>query len=108
MNIYKKQRRTQKFKETGDSRYIYQNKLHKGLHDMTYGNLKDLARRTTSRKFYVIKQNPKYDRYQRWLVQWFTNFLIDSYLVLTHTGTGINSQIKQLAKELRKPIIRKF
>ena len=33
----------QKFKETGDSRYIYQNKLDKACfqHDMAYGDYKD-------------------------------------------------------------------
>ena len=38
----------QKFKETGDSQYIYQNELNKACfqHDMTYGNFKDLTRRT--------------------------------------------------------------
>ena len=40
--------RTQKFKETEDSRYIYQNKLDKACfrHDMVYGDFKDLTRRT--------------------------------------------------------------
>ena len=37
---------TQKCKETGDSRYIYQNELHKSCfqHDMAYGDFKDLPR----------------------------------------------------------------
>ena len=36
--------RTKKIKETGDSRYIYQNQLDRGCcqHDMVYGNFKDL------------------------------------------------------------------
>ena len=35
-----------KFKETGDSRYIYQNELDKACfqHYMAYGDVKDLAR----------------------------------------------------------------
>ena len=39
--------RVQKFKETGDSRYIYQNKLDKVCfqQDMAYGDFKDLNRR---------------------------------------------------------------
>ena len=37
-----------KIKETGDSRYIYQNELDKACfqHDMAYGDFKDLNRRT--------------------------------------------------------------
>ena len=44
--------RTKKFKETGDSRYIYQNELDKAgfRHDMAYGDFKDLPRRTASDK----------------------------------------------------------
>ena len=40
----------QKFQETGDSRYIYQNKLDKACfqHDMACGGFKDLPRRTGS------------------------------------------------------------
>ena len=39
-------------KETGDSRYIYQNVVDKAYlqHDMTYGGFKDLHRRTASDK----------------------------------------------------------
>ena len=39
-------------KETGDSRYICQNKLDKACFqlDMTYGNFKDLNRRTAVEK----------------------------------------------------------
>ena len=44
--------RIQKFKETGDSRYIYQNELPKtcSQHDIAYGDFKDLPRRTASDK----------------------------------------------------------
>ena len=40
----------QKFKETGDSRYIYQNKLYKACfqHGMAYGDFKNLPRGTAS------------------------------------------------------------
>ena len=46
----KNKERIQKFKETGDSRYIYQNELDKACfqHDMAYGDFKDLTRRTAS------------------------------------------------------------
>ena len=38
---------TQKFKGTGDSRYIYQNKLDKGYfqHDKAYENFKEFPRK---------------------------------------------------------------
>ena len=48
----KKKERIQKFKETGDANYIYKNELDKACfqHDMVYGDLKDLKRRTASYK----------------------------------------------------------
>ena len=48
----KNKERIQKFKETGDIRYIYQNELNKICfqHDMAYGNFKDSTRRTGSDK----------------------------------------------------------
>ena len=59
-----------KFKETGDSKYIYQNELDRACfqHDMAYGDFKDLNRRAPADKvlrneaFYSAK-NPKYDEY---------------------------------------------
>ena len=49
----KNKERIQKFKETGDTNYIYKNELDKACfqHDMAYGDFKDLARRTASVKF---------------------------------------------------------
>ena len=43
----KNKQRIQKFKETGDSRYIYRNELDKACfqHDMAYGCFKDLAKK---------------------------------------------------------------
>ena len=45
----------QKFKETGDTKYIYKNKLDKTCfqHDMDYEDFKDLARRTASDKVFL-------------------------------------------------------
>ena len=70
----KNKERIQKFKETGDSRYIYQNKLDKVCfqHDMTYEDFKDLTRRTASDKFlrdkaFNIAKNTKYEGHQRGL-----------------------------------------
>ena len=81
--------RIQKFKETGDTRYIYKNEFDKACfqHDMAYGNFKDLARRTASDKVlrdkaFNIAKNPKYDGHQRGLVLWFINFSIKSWKVV--------------------------
>ena len=70
----KNKERIQKFKETGDIKYIYRNELDKAYfqHDMAYGDFKDLARRTTSDKAlrdkaFNIAEDPKYDGYQRGL-----------------------------------------
>ena len=43
----KSKERIQKFKETGDTKYIYKNELDKTCfqHNMVYGDFKDLARR---------------------------------------------------------------
>ena len=42
----KSKERIQKFKQTGDSRYIYKNKLDKACfqHEMAYGDFKDLKK----------------------------------------------------------------
>ena len=69
-SITKNKERIQKFKETGDTSYIYKNELDKACfqHDMAYGDLKDLKRRTASGKVlrdkaFNIAKNPKYDGY---------------------------------------------
>ena len=77
----KNKERIKKFKETGDSRYIYQNKLDKACfqHDMAYGRFKDLNRRTAADKAlrdkaFNIATNPKYDGYQRGLASMVYKF----------------------------------
>ena len=66
----KNKERTQKFKGTEDSRYIYQNELDKSCfqHDMAHEDFKDLTRRIASDKIlrdkaFNIGKNPKYDGY---------------------------------------------
>ena len=61
-------------KETGDSRYIYQNELDKAWfqHDVAYRDFKDLNRRTfvdkvLHDKAFNIDKDPKNDGYQRGL-----------------------------------------
>ena len=99
--------------QTGDTSYIYKNGLDKACfqHGMTYGDFKDLNRRTQSHKVladkaFEIARNPKYDGYQRGLAS-----MVYTFFDKKSKGAGINNKIKQnqqLANELHKPIIRKF
>ena len=64
--------RIQKFQQTGDLRYIFQNELDKTSfqHDMAYGDFKYLSRRLASilrHKAFNITTNPEYDGYERGL-----------------------------------------
>ena len=78
---------------------------------MAYGNFKDLARRTASNKVlrdkaFNIAKNPKYDGYQRGLASMIYNIFDKK-----SKGSGVNIPLEsneELAKELHKPIIRKF
>ena len=77
----KNKERIQKFKETRDSRYIYQNERDKVCfqQDTVYGDLKHLTRRTASDKIlcdkaFNIAKNPKYDGYQRGLASMVYKF----------------------------------
>ena len=61
----KNKERIRKFKETAATKYIYRNELDKACyqHDMTYGDFKDLARKTASDKVlrskaFNIAKNP--------------------------------------------------
>ena len=105
--------RIQRFMQTGDINYIYENELGKACfqHDLAYGDFKDLKRRAKSDKVlkdrvFAIANNPKYDRYQRGLAS-----MVYKFFDKKSKGSGIKNEIKknqQLANELRKPIIRKF
>ena len=107
--------RIQKFKQTGDSRYIYRNELDKACfqHDMAYGDFKDLKRRTAvdvlRDKAFNIAKNPKYDGYQRGFASMVYK-LFDKKTKGSGTTLANKSipQNEQLAKALHKPIIRKF
>ena len=50
----KNKQRIQKFMQTGDTNYIYQNESDKSCfqHDMAYGKYKDLEKRTQADKFF--------------------------------------------------------
>ena len=112
-HLQKIKERTQKIKKTGDSRYIYQNELDKSCfqHDMAYGDLEDLTRRTASDKILLNKafnivQNSKYDGHQRGLVS-----MVYKFFDKKTCESGIKNEKvsnEELAEELHKPIIRKF
>ena len=77
----KNKERMQKFKETGDTKYVYRNELDKACfqYDMAYGDFKDLARRTAADKVlrdkaFNIAKDPRYDRYQKGLALLVHNF----------------------------------
>ena len=109
----KHKERIQKFKETGDARYIYRSELDKTCfqHDAAYADNKDLLRadKILGDKAYAIASNPQYDGYQRGLASMVYKFF-DSKVAWPDkktVGSGVNENIK-LAEELHKPIIRKF
>ena len=113
----KSKERILKFKETGETNYIYKNELHKACfqHDKAYGDFKDLARRTASGKVlrdkaFNIAKNPKYERYQCRLAS-----MVYKFFDKKSAGSGVNmhannkiKQNHQLAEELQKPIIKKL
>ena len=112
-HLLKKKERIQKFKETGDTSYIYKNEVDKACfqHDMTYGDFKDLSRRTASdkvlrHKAFNIAKNSEYVGYQKGHAS-----MVYKFFYKKSKGSGVNVEMKhneQLAKELQKPIIRKF
>ena len=115
----KHKQRIQKFKETGDTNYIYKNELDKAcfVHDAAYSDSKDLTERTVADKIlknkaFDIAKDPKYDGYQRGLASRVYKFF-DSKVASPDkksigSGAKLIPQKEQLADELHKPIIRKF
>ena len=123
-SFIKNKQSIQKFKQTGDTKYIYRNETDKAClqHDMPYGDFKDLAKRTVSDKVlsdkaFNIAKSPKYYRYQRGLASMIYNFFKKK-----SGGSGVTTlpnKIKQnqrpldlatqqLPDELHKPIIKEF
>ena len=103
----KNKERIQKFKQTGDSRYIYRNELDQACfqNDIAYGDFKDFKRRTSADN--VLRD--KYNGYQRGLAS-----MVYKCFDKKSKGSGVTlanksiPQNEQLAEELHKPIIRKF
>ena len=111
----KNEERIRKFKETGDTNYIYKNELDKACfqHDMTYGDFKDLTKRTIADKAlrdkaFNIAENPKYDGYQRGLASMVYKFFDKKSQGSDRPLLIANKENIQLANELHKLIIRKF
>ena len=109
--------RIKKFKQSGDTRYIYRNELDKVCfqHDSAYADHKDLINRAEAYKVlrdkvYDIASNPVYDGYQRGLAS-----MVYKFFDKKSTGSGFK-KLKNTTKpsssiltdELHKPIIRKF
>ena len=110
----KNKERIQKFKETGDTSYIYKNEIDKARfhYEMAYGDFKDLKRRTCSDKIlrdkaFNIAKNPKYDGRQRGLASVVYKFF-DKKSMRSGVGNNEIKQNLQLAGELHKTIIRKL
>ena len=107
----------QKFRETGDTNYIYKNELDKACfaHDAAYSDSKDLTKRTVADKIlknraFNIAKDRKYDGYQRGLASMVDN-IFDKKSAgsgVKHVNTKLAPQNQQLAEKLHKPIIRKF
>ena len=112
----KNKERIRRFKKTGDTRYIYQNELHKACFqlDLAYEDFKDITRRTAADiilrdKALNIAKDSRYDGYQRGFASMVYNFF-DKKTKGSGLSYTINSMSpnKQLAEELHKPVIRKF
>ena len=114
-HLQKTKKRIQKFKETGDTSYIYKNEFDKACfqHDMAYGDFKDLARRTASDKVlkdkaFNIAKNPKYDGDQRELACMVYKFFDKKSAGSSGNMYTNNKRPLDLDEELHKPMIRKF
>ena len=107
----KNKERIEKFMQTGNTNFIYRNKLDKACfkHDMAYGKTKNLVKRTQSDKVlkdkaFKIASDPNYNGYQRGLPS-----MVYKFFDKKPKGSGIiNEPNYQLANELHKPISRKF
>ena len=123
--------RIKKFKQTGDTRYIYRNELDKACfqHDSAYADHKDLINRTKSDKVlrdkaYDIASNPEYDGYLRGFASMVDKFFDKKATADPSAKHVMGSGVKKLkdtakpsslersssilADELHKPVIKKF
>ena len=107
----KNKERIKKFMQTENTDFIYRNELDKACfrHDMAYGKVKDLVRRTQLDKVlrdkaFKIASDLKYDGYQRGLAS-----MVYKFFDKKSSGSVITNEPNYpLADELHKPIIKKF
>ena len=113
----KHKQRIQKFKETGDTNYIYKNELDKACfaHDAAYSDSKDLTKRTVADKIFKnrafnVDKDLKFDGYQRGLASMVYKFFDKKSAGrgAKHVNTKLTLQNQRLAVELHKLIVRKF
>ena len=102
----KNKERIQKFKQTGDTSYVYKKELDKACfqHYMAYGDFKDLSGRTASDKVlrdkaFNIAKNPKYDGYQRGLAS-----MVYKYFDKKLKGSGVNMRTNDKIKQNQRPL----
>ena len=116
--------RIKKFKQTGDTHYIYRNELDKACfqRDPAYADHKDLINRTKSDKVLRdkacdIASNPEYDGYQSGLASMVYKFFDKKSTAEPSAKHVMGSGIKKdttkssfliLANELHKPVIKTF
>ena len=106
----KNKERIQKFKEAGDTSYIYKNELDKAWlqHDMAYGDFKDLAKRTAADKVlrdkaFKIASDHKHDGYQRGLTSMVYKLFDKKSQGSGHSlQVATNNENIQLTDELHK------
>ena len=90
----KNKERIEKFMQTGDTNFIYENELDNACfqHDMAYGKIKDLVKRIQSVKVLKdkalkIASDPKCDGYQRGLAS-----MVYKFFDKKSSGSGIANE----------------
>ena len=109
-------KKIQKFREAGNLKHLCRNELGKGCfsQDAAYSDSKDLAERTISDRVlkdraYESARNYGYDGYQRALARMIYNvFDKKTWSGAIATNKAVTSVNEQLAKELHKPVNKKF
>ena len=103
----KHKQRIPKFKETGDTNYIYKNELDKACfaHDAAYSDSTDLTKRIVADKIlrdkaFNIAKDTKYDGYQRGLP-----YMV--YKLFDKKSKGSDAKHVNIKLTPHKPIIRK-